>query len=52
MNENMTIGRNSTCHMIVRESTVSGSHAKIWKEGNKFFLQDIGSKNGTYIKTR
>ena len=31
MNENMIIGRNNNCHMCVRETTVSGSHAKIWK---------------------
>lgn len=29
---------------------ISGRHARVYQEGSRFFLQDIGSKNGTFFR--
>jgi metal-responsive CopG/Arc/MetJ family transcriptional regulator len=34
------------------ENTVSRKHAQISKEGNNFFISDLGSKNGVFINSK
>lgn len=43
------IGRSSSNDFVIDEETVSGEHAKIIEEEGKFFIQDIGSRNGTCV---
>lgn len=43
------IGRNSSNDFVIDEQTVSGEHAKVIEEEGNFFLQDLGSKNGTFV---
>ena len=43
------IGRDSGNDIAIPEETVSGEHAKIIEDDGEFFVQDIGSKNGTYV---
>jgi pSer/pThr/pTyr-binding forkhead associated (FHA) protein len=31
------------------DPVVSGNHARIVQKGNSYFLEDLGSRNGTYI---
>ncbi|KAF7367638.1 FHA domain-containing protein [Mycena sanguinolenta] len=33
-------------------SVVSRQHAEVWQEGNKIFIRDIQSANGTYVNGR
>lgn len=46
----VSIGRLPHSSLFANDTTVSNNHAKIWKEGEKIFIQDLNSKNGTYIK--
>lgn len=41
--------RNSTI-CIDQDSYVSRNHARISVENDQFFIEDLGSKNGTYLK--
>ena len=43
------IGRGSTNDIQINESSVSRKHAKIFKDGDKYFIEDLRSKNGTWI---
>lgn len=43
------VGRLPDCDIHLNESTVSGSHAQILFQNNQFILEDIGSRNGTFI---
>ncbi len=43
------IGRHEACDIIIPRSTVSRSHAKITREDNRYFVQDLGSSNGTFL---
>lgn len=35
--------------ILLHSSAVSRHHARIWKEGKEFFIEDLNSTNGTYI---
>lgn len=44
-----TIGRDPTCDIIIVDPYVSRVHAKIFYKNGRWYVEDIGSKNGTYI---
>lgn len=35
-----------------KDREVSGSHAEIYRQGNIYFIQDLQSRNGTYVNSR
>ena len=43
------IGRDSSCDILLSSSQVSRRHAKLFREGEDFFLEDCGSTLGTYV---
>ncbi len=43
------IGRNSDCDLVVPEAAVSGRHCRLTQQGSGFVIEDLGSKNGTYV---
>ncbi len=43
------IGRGSDCHVVLPERQVSRHHVKILHKDGRYFLQDLGSKNGTHL---
>ncbi len=43
------VGRNKSCDIVLREKYISGEHARIWFEKGEWYLEDLGSRNGTYI---
>ncbi|KAJ7671867.1 hypothetical protein B0H17DRAFT_1208926 [Mycena rosella] len=38
-------------HVYFDSSVVSRRHAEVWQEGNKIFIRDTQSANGTFLKT-
>ncbi len=43
------IGRRSDCQIFVPDMRVSRQHARLWKNGEEWLLEDLGSNNGTYV---
>lgn len=43
------IGRRSDCQIFVPDMRVSRQHARLWRAGDAWTLEDLGSNNGTYI---
>ena len=43
------IGRHPDCEIEIVQPSVSGRHAKIVSANGEFFLEDTGSRNGTFI---
>lgn len=37
------------CDITIREPTVSRQHSRIKVEGDKYYIEDLGSLNGTYV---
>jgi hypothetical protein len=50
--ERMTIGRRPDSDVFLDDVTVSRDHALIVRRGNDWFLDDLGSLNGTYVNRR
>jgi len=47
--EPVIIGRRADCTVILPSNTVSRRHAQIWRQGDDYFLADLGSTNGTLL---
>lgn len=45
----MTIGRGKSCDMVIESNRVSREHARISREGNDFFFEDLNSSNGSFF---
>lgn len=47
--ERMTIGRRPDSDIFLDDVTVSRDHALLVKRGDDYYLDDLGSLNGTYV---
>ena len=43
------LGRDKTCDIVLDDVNISRHHAQILIEGEKIFIEDLGSRNGTYL---
>ncbi|MEX0817960.1 MAG: SpoIIE family protein phosphatase [Pirellulaceae bacterium] len=43
------IGRHPDCDVAIVQASVSGKHAVIHGHNGEFFIEDIGSRNGTFV---
>lgn len=44
-----TIGKSQTCNLVIADKVVSRHHAEIVQYGDKYFIKDLSSTNGTFI---
>lgn len=49
---NITVGRSDSNHISIRDSFVSGIHARFFSKDGGYYLEDLKSKNGTFINSR
>lgn len=47
--EPLMIGRLDSCDIHLQSPMISRNHARIWMEGDKAMIEDLGSNNGTYV---
>ena len=47
-----SIGRDASNAVVIDEDTVSARHAVFQREGNRWWLEDLGSTNGTFVNRR
>ena len=43
------LGRTPDADLSVLDPTVSTDHARVWRQGERVFIRDLGSTNGTYL---
>lgn len=48
----VSFGRTKATHTFPTDGSMSRSHAKAYHRGEDFFLEDIGSTNGTFVMAR
>jgi transcriptional regulator with AAA-type ATPase domain len=44
-----TIGRDPSCQLTIQEGRLSSRHLRLWGEGERFFIEDLKSTNGTFL---
>ena len=52
MNRETVLGRDSGCDIVLPDAFVSFRHARIYASGDGYFVEDLGSANGTLINDR
>jgi pSer/pThr/pTyr-binding forkhead associated (FHA) protein len=48
----MQIGRGESCHIRLSDTYASTMHARIFSREGTWFVEDLGSTNGTYLNQR
>jgi serine phosphatase RsbU (regulator of sigma subunit) len=43
------LGRHPDCDIVVEVGAVSRQHAQVLKDGSSYFVEDLGSRNGTFL---
>jgi FHA domain-containing protein/zinc ribbon protein len=51
-NEETTVGRSPDCDVFLDDVTVSRRHALVVRRDGRFFIEDRGSLNGTFLNRR
>lgn len=49
LRESLTVGRAASCDVVVDDNYVSNVHARIFLRDGSYFVEDLGSTNGTYM---
>jgi pSer/pThr/pTyr-binding forkhead associated (FHA) protein len=50
--ETITWGRTKGTYTFPDDHFMSGAHCRIYQRGENFFLEDTGSRNGTFVRVR
>src|SRR5207247_157396 len=45
----LQVGRADACHIRLQDTYVSNFHARLYPENGAWYVQDLGSTNGTYL---
>jgi hypothetical protein len=45
----VTVGREPTCDFVLDDRTISSKHARLVFRQNQWWLEDLGSTNGTFL---
>lgn len=48
----LVIGRDPLSDLVISDEYASSRHAKVFSEGGRFFVVDLGSTNGTFLNGR
>lgn len=52
LGDELIVGRSDKCHIPVVDTYVSQVHARVFRRNGQFFIEDMGSTNGTYLNSR
>lgn len=52
LEEELLVGRSDRCHIVISDSYASEVHARIFRRDDSFFVEDMGSTNGTYLNRK
>jgi pSer/pThr/pTyr-binding forkhead associated (FHA) protein len=49
MDSGVLLGRNPECTLVLNDDFASGRHARIFRRDEAWFVEDLGSTNGTFM---
>ncbi len=49
LGDSISIGRNSHCDLVLPDEVVSRNHARLRARTDGFYIEDLGSRNGTFV---
>ena len=48
----LAVGRAEDCDLVLKERRLSRRHARFYEEGGRWYVEDLGSPNGTLVNQR
>ncbi|MDY6794828.1 MAG: FHA domain-containing protein [Actinomycetota bacterium] len=52
LGDEMLVGRAGECGISIEDEFASNLHAKIYQQEGRYYVEDLGSTNGTYVNGR
>jgi pSer/pThr/pTyr-binding forkhead associated (FHA) protein len=49
--ESVTIGRHPSCDIHLPLANISRTHSRVVQENDEYFVEDLGSTNGTFVNS-
>jgi len=49
LKDDNVIGRQPDCSIVLAEESISRKHARVYCKDDRYFVQDLGSTNGTFV---
>ncbi len=46
------VGRDASCHLTIPDASVSQRHARVYHSDGEWYVEDLGSTNGTFVNDR
>ena len=50
--DKVCLGRDPECQVVIPITSVSRRHAQIVRAGGRYFIEDLGSRNGTFVNSQ
>lgn len=47
--DSVVLGRNPNCDFVLGDDYSSARHARLFRRGNEWFIEDLDSRNGTWV---
>jgi hypothetical protein len=47
--DDITLGRGDECDIVLPERQISRQHLRIYRDGDAYYAEDLGSSNGTWV---
>jgi pSer/pThr/pTyr-binding forkhead associated (FHA) protein len=52
LGDELTVGRAGGCQVTLEDNYVSQLHARVFRRDGQFFVEDLGSTNGTFVNQK
>lgn len=47
--QDVTLGRSGSCTVVLEDDFASGTHARLFRQGDTWLLEDLDSRNGSFL---
>ncbi len=49
VSDRLVLGRHPSCEVVLENAVISRQHARMMRQGDSYVIEDLGSRNGTYV---